>query len=231
MRTAILLLITLSLPLASEAQPSMRTITEEYPDRFSTEISYPRFYDQTPVAQAADKAIGEWASKKEKEFIASALAQVRELGVPSGQYESKTGSDVTFYSPRQLVSVTCDTYEYLGGAHGISAYRVFNFAVIRGKVKQLALGDLFRKGSNYASHVSRLILEKLKEDEDATLVQSGEVKAFTEKQLNRFQVHPDGLTFLFEHFEVAPFSNGRFKVQLTLEELGPDFEWAKTLDL
>ncbi len=59
MRTAILLLITLALPFVVEAQPSMRTITEEYPDRFSTEISYPRFCGQTPVAQAADKAIGE----------------------------------------------------------------------------------------------------------------------------------------------------------------------------
>ena len=91
MRTAILLLITLSLPLDSEAQPSMRTITEEYPDRFSTEISYPRFYDQTPVAQAADKAIGEWATKKEKEFIASALAQVKKLGVPKLRCRSGKG--------------------------------------------------------------------------------------------------------------------------------------------
>lgn len=125
--------------------------------------------------------------------------------------------------------MTCDSYEFLGGAHGISAYRVFNFGDTRGKARQLMLSDLFKKGSTYRSHVSNLLLAKLKEDDDATKVQAGEVKSFSDAQLNRFQVNSDGLTFLFDHFELAPYSNGRFKVKLTTEELGPDFEMAGVL--
>jgi hypothetical protein len=229
MRTATRFLLALALPAIATGQPSIKTITEEYPDRFSTETSSPRFYDKTPVAEAADKAIGDWVSKTEKEFNASALKQIRDLGVPTDKYESKTESEVTFYSPKKLISVTCDHYEYLGGAHGISTYRVFNFGGVRGKVKQVTLGDLFKRGSSFKTQVTQLVLGKLKENEDATLVQSGEVKALNDQQLNRFQMSPDGLTFLFDHYEVAPYSNGRFKVTLSLEELGPDFEWAKIL--
>jgi len=229
MRTAPLSLLTLMACSLASSQPATKTITEEYPDRFSSETAYPRFYDKTPVSEATDKAIGEWISKAQSDFTSKALSQVRELGTPEAPYESKITSDVTFHSPKRLISVTFDTYEYLGGAHGISAYRVFNFGDVRGKVKALSLGDLFKKGSDYKANVSKLILEKLKEDDDATLVQTGEVKKLTDTQLNRFQIEPDGLTFLFDHNEVAPYSNGRFKVKLSIEELGTNFEWAKTL--
>ena len=229
MRTSTILLVTLALTSNAAGQPSTRTITEEYPDRFASEISYPRFYDFTPVADAADKAILDWANKKEKEFNASAVKQIRNQGVPSSQYESKTTSEVTFYSPKRLVSVTCDSYEYLGGAHGNSTYWVFNFGDVRGKAKQLTLGDLFKKGSDFKSHVSKLLIEKLKEDDGATRVQSGDVKSFTDKQLDRFQIRPEGLTFLFEATELGPYSNGRFQVQIPVEDLGADFEWAKVL--
>lgn len=229
MRKVTIFLLALALTSNAAGQPSIRTITEEYPDRFTTEISYPRFYDKNPVTDAADKAIGDWASKMEKEFNASAVKQIRDVGVPSSQYESKTTSEVTFYSPKKLISVTCDCYEYLGGAHGNSTYRIFNFGDARGKVKQLTLGDLFKKGSDFKTLVSKLLIEKLKEDDGASRVQSGEVKSFTDKQLDRFQIHPEGLTFLFEATELGPYSNGRFQVQILVEDLGADFEWAKVL--
>ena len=229
MRTVTIPLLALALTSSAAGQPSTRTITEEYPDRFVSEISCPRFYDKTPVADAADKAIWDWVNKMEKEFNASAVKQVRDLGVPANQYESKTASEVTFYSPKRLISVSCDSYEYLGGAHGNSTYWVFNFGDVRGKAKQLTLGDLFKPGSDFKSLVSRLLIEKLKEDDGATRVQSGEVKSFTDKQLDRFQVRPEGLTFLFDATELAPYSNGRFQVQILVEDLGPDFEWTKVL--
>ncbi len=229
MRTAAHILLALMLSSIVASQPSMRTISEEYPDRFSIEAEYPRFYDKDPVSDAANKTIGDWASKLQTDFTSKALSQVRQLGVPSEQYESKIESEITYHAPKRLISVTCDTYEYLGGAHGISAYRVFNFGDVRGKAKQLTLADLFKKGSDYKKQVSKLVLAKLKEDEEATLVQSGNVKTLTDAQLNRFQVHSDGLTFLFDHYEVAPYSNGRFLVKLSTEELGPTFERAKDL--
>lgn len=229
MRTPLFLFSALALTSLAAGQPSMRTITEQYPDRFSLDITYPRFYDKYPVAEAASKAVGDWAAKQQNEFTTSAVSQVQKSGVPSGEYEAKITSEVSFYSPKKLISVMCDSYSFLGGAHGISAYKVFNYGDVKGKVKELTLADLFKKGSNYKSRVTGLILGKLKEDEDATKVQEGEVKSLTDKQLNRFKISPEGLTFLFDHYELAPYSNGRFEVELTTEELGPDFEWGKVL--
>jgi hypothetical protein len=229
MRTSFTLLLVVALLAPLSAQPSTNTVTEEYPDRFSLDVTFPRFYEKGTAAVAADKAIAEWIPRKQKSFTSSALKQVADLGVPTAAYELKISSEVTFYSPKRLISVTLDTYEYLGGAHGISTFQVFNFGDVRGKAKQLALADLFRKGSSYKPRVSELILAKLKEDEEAARVQSGEVKSFSDAQLNRFQIHPEGLTFLFEHSELAPYSGGRFRIELSVEELGPDFEWAKVL--
>jgi hypothetical protein len=205
----------------------MRTITEQYPGRFAMDIAYPRFYEQTPAAEAADQAISDWTSSEQKRFLTQALEQIRDLGVPTGPYEYRAASEVTLFSPSSIISVTYDSYEYLGGAHGISSYRVFNYGIVRGTATPLTLTDFFERGYDCKTHVSHLVLMKLREDENATLVRSGQVEALTDEQLNRFQIRPEGLTFLFNHYEVAPYSGGRFQVTLTAEELGPGFDREK----
>jgi hypothetical protein len=71
--------------------------------------------------------------------------------------------------------------------------------------------------------VSDAVIAKLKGDRRATFVRSGEVKALTPLQLERFVVVQDGLLFFIDPAEAGPFVAGRFQVKLTIAELGPSF--------
>lgn len=118
-----------------------------------------------------------------------------------------------------------ETFAYLDthGAHPNSFISTRNYGQFGGRPKRLTLGDFFRPGSNYRAKTTVILLAKLRKNESAMWIDDGTVKEITTDQLNNFRAAPDGLTWIFNPYEMGPYAAGYVETKLSLNDLGPDF--------
>jgi hypothetical protein len=216
-------LILLLSAAALYAGHKAKTLTAEKTGWYSASTRYPQFDDQTPVAKVANKVLSSWATNRQKEFIRQSTTALERAGKPGGGHQYTVDYEVTYAFPQRLLSIRFDTFWDTGGAHGMPEYVTYTFGMVKGKAQQLTLRHFFQPGSAYKDTVTAAILGKLKLNPKATLVVNGQVTSLTDKQLHRFSVDADGLTFFLNPYEVGPYSSGRFQIKLTVDELGPDF--------
>lgn len=119
----------------------------------------------------------------------------------------------------KVISVLVSSYTYLGGAHGMSFCRTFNFGMVNGKPKGLSLAELVGKGN--IPKVQLLLLEKFLADKNVQWADEGWITELTPAQLNRFWIHGKGLTWEFDPYELASYAMGRFTFSLTWADLKP----------
>ena len=209
-------------PLSFRGIARLRTLSSKGKN-YEAKAVYPTFRGKTRLirfvnAQTAPPQRAAFAA-----WLKQTRAQLREYGGTPAPYQLQSVPSLSFYSPSRLVSLRYDTYQYMGGAHGLALMETRNFGLVNGKPKRLMLADMFAPGTNYRRLVETKIFAKLRKNKDALWVQDGSVKTLDAAQFNRFSIARDGLTWLFNQYEVGPFVNGQFEVKLSLRELGPRF--------
>jgi len=197
-----------------------KTVQMSKQDHYSVSAEIPTF-GTGPVGSHANRAIDAWSKKLVDTWLRDFNLSVHDLGKPRVPWELMATTDYRYETPR-LISTAVVVYEFTGGAHGNTVTSTFNFGMVGGVDKRLVLGDFF-EGKEYKTLVQDLLLTKLAENPNASWVQDGSVRKFTVTQLSRFVVEPTGLRWYFDQYEVAPYSSGRFQVQLSIQELGPTF--------
>ncbi len=124
---------------------------------------------------------------------------------------------VTFHSP-SMASMFYMTYEYSGGAHGMSSFTPYNARISAdGSIARLALKDLFNT-ENYLEPLSAFVLDVL-EKAEASFVVDGTVASFSAEDLASFTLSPRGATFHFDPYAVASYAEGTFDVVVPFTEL------------
>lgn len=102
------------------------------------------------------------------------------------------------------------TEEYnAGAAHGIHSVQLLNYSLISHKI--LSLDDIFKPG--YQTRLLELIREKLK---DNPLVEAEPYEINIPRQ---WCFTPQGIAFLYQEYEIAPYSAGRIQVDFYAMEL------------
>ena len=113
--------------------------------------------------------------------------------------------------------VETDCYE--GGAHGIQQQLVMNFNTTTGE--QLKLANIFVPG--YERRLSDLLLEKLMDQLDVKtlyeLKQKDYLYAVDMFPTENFMLGEDELTFIYNTYEIAPYSAGRTELKLKWDEV------------
>lgn len=111
-----------------------------------------------------------------------------------------------------------DLYE--GGAHGVNSVDYINYDVERNRV--ITLDDLFPAANRKA--LARAIKAKLYADFDvASDAQAQEMGIMFEQlaEINRFYIDEGVLTFVFNPYEIAPYSLGIIEVEMPGEVIAP----------
>ncbi len=217
------LLITSVAVCAYAGQPVTKSLSIKREGYYKAEATYPQFQERTRFARHVNNTVVNWARKEQRRFINACKKAIGEIGKPIAPYEYKADYVVMYSDSLRLISVKFEVYEYTGGAHGNFAYTVFNMGRVKGKVKQLRLADFFAADTTYRTQLAETLLAKLREDDRATVVRDGTVKNLTNDHLELFVVQPDGLLFLFNPYDVGPWSSGAIQVKLSVEELGEGF--------
>ncbi|PQV64934.1 Protein of unknown function (DUF3298) [Abditibacterium utsteinense] len=196
---------------------------------YTATATFPVFRARTPLARYANAQLRARAVRSFRAWLKDTGSQVKGLPDPPAPYDFEIAPSPSFFVARRLISTRLDSYEYNGGAHGMSVMSPLNFGLVKGQLKLLVLGDFFRSNSPYRTLVETKILAKLRKNPDAMWVSDGTVKHLETLQFNNFSVERDGLRWLFNPYEMGPYVAGLFEVKLSLRELGPNFhrEWLR----
>ncbi|MEG1685518.1 MAG: RsiV family protein [Bacteroides sp.] len=108
---------------------------------------------------------------------------------------------------------------YTGGAHGINSTLFLNFDAQTGKI--LHLKDIFKAG--YEKGLNELLLAQLMKDKDVSTLEALQDKAYLLETpiypSEDFFITSEGITFFYNVYEIAPYSNGTTEISLTNKKL------------
>ena len=127
--------------------------------------------------------------------------------------ETKVGRDDAVV----IYTITLDYYE--GGAHGIEQLLIMNFDKQSGN--QLTLQDIFVPG--YEERLKEMLLNKLMDMTDSKTMEELKEKGFLYSMdmfpSENFMLEEDHITFVYNVYEIAPYTMGRTSLELSYSEL------------
>lgn len=150
------------------------------------------------------------------------LQKIIEAKEPSGIWQNQIQvQGVAMYLDDKILSYSYERYAYMGGAHGNSSRLFYNFDLNNAKL--LLEKDLFI--DNYQNSLTQLIKQQIVEDnaEMESVADLNEFHFFEDqiKPNNNFYVNADGLVYVYNPYDIAPYSTGQTEVALTFERLKP----------
>ena len=142
-----------------------------------------------------------------------------EMELTSG--DSKTGDPSTYETSdlsinlinSRLIVWGYSFANYMGGAHGFYGSRFLNFSIKLAKI--LSLDDLFVTG--FEDPLNNLIRNVVKMEYEDEVYNPDEIDdiEFT----RNFRLTNYGIEFIYDPYEIGPYSSGEIRVSLTLDEL------------
>ena len=122
-------------------------------------------------------------------------------------------------SDKQIYSYGIDRSVYMGGAHGLETRNYFNFDLKTGKV--ITEKDLYIP--NYEAALTDLIKKRIVEEsnEIKTIADLEESIYWTDsiKPNGNFFITDEGINYVFNPYEIAPYAFGETEVSLSYESL------------
>ena len=182
-----------------------------------------RLFDLTglPMKQAADSFVCLYTTDYTKN-MAPLYREDRGDADKRGWYEYYYSIQTSVRQGRKGVSVyTADIEYYEGGAHGIAERVVMNFDTQSGRLLQL--GDVLAPGHEY--RLNELLLEALFEKTETRtldeLHDKGYLYSMDVYAPQNFAIGKDGITFIYNVYEIAPYAVGLTELTLSYDTLKP----------
>lgn len=129
-------------------------------------------------------------------------------GYPFHTYEVYSDFTVTF-NQDCIISMYFNTYEYTGGAHGMTVREADTWNLLT--ESKIELSDLFMYPQNYQEYITNIILQQIEEN-----IKKGENYYFEDyKQLvvekfnkRNFYLTEEGVVVFYQLYDIAPYSSG-----------------------
>jgi hypothetical protein len=121
-----------------------------------------------------------------------------------------------------LKGIWFETSTYLGGAHALPGYHYINFDMENRR--NIRLQDIFKDNSDFLRQLSLLCFQELSSRMEAISSDSAWISNGVAPQLKNFtlyRIEPHGITFVFEPYQVAPYTSGVQTVTLPYSRLEP----------
>ncbi|MDP4237905.1 MAG: RsiV family protein [Bacteroidota bacterium] len=134
-------------------------------------------------------------------------------------------SGFSLLSDKKIYVYGIERYVYMGGAHGLETRNYYNFDLKTGKT--ISEKDLFKP--NYETELSELIKKRIveeskemKETKDTEPILSLEDTDFWEDSIKpngNFYITDEGINYVFNPYEIAPYYMGQTEVTLPFNRL------------
>jgi hypothetical protein len=126
---------------------------------------------------------------------------------------------VSMFLDDKILSYSYERYAYMGGAHGNSNRYFYNFDLKNGHI--LHESDIFI--DNYKAPLTELIKQRIVED-NAEIESVADLTEFDfwESEIRpngNFYISDEGIVYVFNPYEIAPYSTGQTEVTLPYDRL------------
>lgn len=194
------------------------TIQEETSE-YKIDVSYPLFSTSNEMSNAnlqLKTEIQSWIS----DFKKSAHESAENKEIP---IEAKSELDIhydTITNENGIASVKLETFSYVrGAAHPLTTYTGYTYSFIH--ERELQLADFFAPGSDFLSALSPRAKEKIKTQLGENYLEEFAVEGLkpTAENFKEFVVGQNGLTLIFNVYQVAPYAAGPQFVTFSWGEL------------
>ncbi len=176
--------------------------------------AFPEFVSRDGFHQDINRTLQEDSFRAAESFISGSvshtLAGLRSPSAGAWHWEGNQTFEIV-HDSLHLVSMRQSTYEYSGGAHGMSADRGRNFVIADGHAREFNLPDLFAAGTDWQPRLAQYCLEDLRR-QTASSVIDGSVTNFSDEELSAFTVSPSGIQIHFAPYAVGCYAEGAFVV-------------------
>lgn len=128
------------------------------------------------------------------------------------------------YNDRGVVSIVLESYEYTGGAHGMTVLKTFNLDLKDGK--ELALKDVFNEGTDYENIINQEISKEIASHPEDYFDGDMGFNGISDEQ--GFYIDQEGIVIYFDLYDIAPYSSGiqKFKLSFDLFDGGVESSFA-----
>lgn len=181
-------------------------------------IQYPflRGNDTHTNVQKFNDAVSNTISKSVDLFIANLPAELKNENTSQEPLlNTYLGGYTIHHSSSGLLSLTLDYSQYVSGAaHPFSTTGSINYDFTQNKV--LALVDLFQPNSQYLERISELVRQELTSRE---MLFYEEGISPDEKNFQTWVLSKEGLLFIFDPYQVAPYAAGPQQVLVSFKQI------------
>jgi len=151
-----------------------------------------------------------------KSFVDSSIAQFQSDIAGSSAEVADTGKFSLNITYTEQKNSNADNYifssdEYSGGAHDLVSTQTFSFSPTG---QEVTLDSLFTNGAAGLNTIAPYVAAQLATTPDADSAMIAAGTAPTETNYQNFTVQSDGVTFIFDPYEVGPYSDGQQTVQV-----------------
>ena len=131
------------------------------------------------------------------------------------QYEAYSEYEVT-YNKNNILSIPITTYEFTGGAHGMTYLKSYNYNLLTGK--QIKIKDIFKSGTDYEKIINDYISKEIEKNKDLYFTGENGFKGISSNQ--DFYIEKDGLVVYFQRYDIAPYYVGIPKFKIPWNQFG-----------
>lgn len=124
---------------------------------------------------------------------------------------STIATDVTLLTPKILVIQAYNYQYYYGQAHGMNTMRYLNYSLVDHKL--LNSGNMFKSGNEKA------ILDLINASAKEHYPEEGALSADPIAYFDEFQITEDDIVFIYQPYDVAPYSTGVVRVPVSKYDL------------
>lgn len=185
----------------------------EKTDNYSIEIYIPKMCDAVNKGYANDFNLQmEEMANKRKNYYKRMIKDITDNDImPYVFYYSFQ----VFYSERDFISILFYSYEYMGGAHGLTLLNSYNYDFHLRKI--ITLDDIFF--GNYLEEISRICIEELKNmniSDDDWISEGASPKP---ENYSVYNFLKDGVVITFSQYQVGPYAIGTPQVYIEFDQL------------
>ena len=178
-------------------------------------------YNSMPL----DSILPRYASVLSEEYRKSNepfLQKLIEAETPSAIWQNQIQvQGAVLYADDKILSYSYERYAYMGGAHGNSSRLLYNFDLSNARL--ITEQNLFIE--EYQNSLTQLIKQQIVENnaEMESVADLNEFHFFEDaiKPNNNFYVNGDGIVYVYNPYDIAPYSTGQIEVTLTFDRLRP----------
>ena len=129
------------------------------------------------------------------------------------QYEAYSDYKVT-YNKNNILSIPITTYNFTGGAHGMTYLKSFNYDLSTGD--KLSLKDMFKGSVDYKKIVNDYITLEINKNKEIYFTDKDGFNGISDNQ--EFYIDNNGIVVYFQLYDIAPYYVGIPRFNLSNKE-------------